>query len=144
MARFPLLRAGLMVISVNRESIEELDRNIQVRLYEPNQEKQCKTFLHWFFILTIEQRYSNDLEVQIPCCQVCLLSGMSTEWKDMMQDTLTHPGWKCSAAGEAFISVTDSKEAFAYSPWFHQPLWRTQTYTIQQELHTDQRTHHIH
>lgn len=39
MARFPLLRAGRMAISVNKESMEELARNIQVRLYEPNQEK---------------------------------------------------------------------------------------------------------
>lgn len=37
-ARFPLLRAGLMAISVNRENIEEHARNIQVRLYEPNQD----------------------------------------------------------------------------------------------------------
>lgn len=38
-ARFPLLRAGLMAISVNRKSMEELARNIQDILYEPNQNK---------------------------------------------------------------------------------------------------------
>lgn len=69
---------------------------------------------------------------------------MSTEFNDMMHGSLTHPGWKCSAGGEAFISVTDSKEAFIPSTWLHQPLWCTQTHDVQQELHTDQRTHHVH
>lgn len=58
--------------------------------------------------------------------------------------TLTHPGWKCSATGETFISVTDHKEAFTHSLWLHQPLWSAKTQGVQQELHTDQRTHHVH